>query len=69
MYDDMHDWVAANENMAKVLAARGYRYQFVFAKNAGHGNRPTKMQTAARGARVAVEVTRGAKCDTRGAII
>jgi iron(III)-enterobactin esterase len=45
MRDDMHDWVVANENMAKVLAARGYHYQFVFARNAGHCDRPTKLQT------------------------
>jgi len=45
MRDNMHDWVEANENMARVLAAKGYHYQFVFAKNAGHGDRPTKMQT------------------------
>jgi enterochelin esterase-like enzyme len=45
MRDDMHDWVVANENMAKVLAAKGYQYQFVFAKNAGHCDRPTKLQT------------------------
>ena len=36
MRDNMHDWVVANENMAKVLAAKGYHYQFVFARNAGH---------------------------------
>ncbi len=36
MRDDMHDWVVANENMAKALAAKSYHYQFVFAKNAGH---------------------------------
>jgi iron(III)-enterobactin esterase len=45
MLDNMHDWVLANENMARVLAAKGYHYQFVFARNAGHGDRPTKMQT------------------------
>jgi enterochelin esterase family protein len=45
MLDNMHDWVLANERMAKVLAAKGYHYQFVFAKNAGHGDRPTKLQT------------------------
>jgi iron(III)-enterobactin esterase len=45
MRDNMHDWVLANENMAKVLAAKGYHYQFVFARNAVHGDRPTKMQT------------------------
>ena len=47
MRDDMHDWVVANENMAKALAAKGYRYQFVFARNAGHCDRPTKLQTFA----------------------
>ena len=41
----MHDWVQANENMARVLAAKGYHYQFVFARNAGHGDRDVKMQT------------------------
>jgi enterochelin esterase-like enzyme len=45
MRDDMHDWVIANQNMAKVLAAKSYRYQFVFARNAGHCDRPTKLQT------------------------
>ena len=43
--DNMHDWVIANENMAKVLAARGYHYQFVFARNAGHTDRAVKQQT------------------------
>jgi len=43
--DGMHDWVVANENMAKVLAAKGYHYQFVFARNAGHTDRAVKMQT------------------------
>jgi len=45
MRDNMHDWVEANERMAKVLAAKGYHYQFVFARNAGHGDRATKQQT------------------------
>ena len=45
MRDNMHDWVVANENMARVLAARGYHYQFVFARNAGHGDRAVKQQT------------------------
>ncbi|HJZ74217.1 MAG TPA: alpha/beta hydrolase-fold protein [Vicinamibacterales bacterium] len=43
--DGMHDWVLANENMAKVLAAKNYTYQFVFARNAGHCDRAVKMQT------------------------
>lgn len=45
MNDHMHDWVVANEDMAKVLAAKGYSYQFVFARNAGHVDRAVKLQT------------------------
>jgi iron(III)-enterobactin esterase len=45
MRDNMHDWVMANENMARVLAAKGYHYQFVFARNAGHTDRGVKQQT------------------------
>ena len=45
MRDDMHDWVVASENMAKVLGAKGYLYQFVFARNAGHCDRGMKLQT------------------------
>ncbi len=45
MRDNLHDWVVANENMAKVLAAKGYHYQFVFARNAGHTDRAVKQQT------------------------
>ena len=45
MRDDMHDWVVANERTARALAAKGYHYQFVFARNAGHCDRPTKLQT------------------------
>ncbi len=37
--DGYHDWVLANELMAKELAAKGYHYQFVFARNAGHTDR------------------------------
>jgi enterochelin esterase-like enzyme len=43
--DNYHDWVLANENMAKVLAAKGYHYQFIFARNAGHTDRAVKQQT------------------------
>lgn len=43
--DDYHDWVLANENMAKVLTAKGYHYQFVFAQNGGHTDRTVKQQT------------------------
>jgi enterochelin esterase-like enzyme len=45
MRDNMHDWVVANENMAKALAAKGYHYQFVFARGAGHCERSVKEQT------------------------
>ena len=45
MRDGMHDWVVANQRMASVLAAKGYHYQFVFARNAGHTDRAVKQQT------------------------
>ena len=45
MRDDMHDWVLANERMAKVLAEKGYDYQFVFSKNAGHCDGAVKQAT------------------------
>ena len=45
MRDNMHDWVVANENTAKALAAKGYHYQFVFARNAGHCDGSVKQQT------------------------
>ena len=45
MRDNMHDWVVANEHMAAALAAKGYHYQFVFARNAGHVDGGVKKQT------------------------
>ncbi len=45
MRDGMHDWVLANENLAKALAAKGYHYQFVFAENAMHVDRAVREQT------------------------
>jgi iron(III)-enterobactin esterase len=45
MRDGMHDWVLANERMARVLADKHYHYQFVFAQNAGHTDGPVKRQT------------------------
>jgi enterochelin esterase family protein len=45
MRDNMHDWVVANETMAKALAAKGYHYQFTFARDAGHCDRAVKQQT------------------------
>ena len=45
MSDNMHDWVSANEDMAEVLAAKGYHYQFVFARNAVHVDHAVREQT------------------------
>jgi enterochelin esterase-like enzyme len=45
MRDNMHDWVVANENMARMLADKGYSYQFIFARNAGHVDHKVKQQT------------------------
>jgi hypothetical protein len=45
MRDGMHDWVLANENMGRVLAAKGYHYQFVFARNAVHVDKAVLEQT------------------------
>jgi hypothetical protein len=45
--DGMHDWTAANEDMARVLADKGYHYQFVFSRNAGHVDGATVGQTLA----------------------
>jgi enterochelin esterase family protein len=45
MRDNMHDWVEANQRMAKVLAAKGYKYQFTFARDAGHCDRAVKQQS------------------------
>jgi iron(III)-enterobactin esterase len=45
MRDGMHDWVLANENMAKVLADKNYHYQFVFGRSAGHVDRAVVQQT------------------------
>ena len=45
MRDDMHDWVLANQRMARVLAEKGYKYQFVFARDSGHCDRAVKLQT------------------------
>ena len=44
MRDDMHDWVEANHQMAKVLRAKGYEYQYLFCLNSGHGIRNAKAQ-------------------------
>jgi iron(III)-enterobactin esterase len=44
MRDDMHDWVEANNRMAHVLAAKGYRYQYVYALNQGHSMNNARQQ-------------------------
>jgi hypothetical protein len=41
----MHEWTQSAELMAKVLADKGYHYQFLFARNAKHVDRPTVAQT------------------------
>ena len=45
MRDDMHDWVVANQRMAKALADKGYKYQFVFARDSGHCDVNMKRRT------------------------
>ena len=45
MRDGLHDGVAANEAMAKALATKGYAYQFIFARNAGHVDHAVREQT------------------------
>ncbi len=43
--DGMHDWVEANNRMAKVLKAKGYHYQYVYCLNARHVDRKARAQT------------------------
>jgi len=43
--DGMHDWTQADERFAKVLAAKGYHYQFLFARNAVHVDKGVVAQT------------------------
>ena len=40
-----HNWVLANQRMAATLQAKGYHYQFVFCKGAGHVDRRAVAQT------------------------
>ena len=44
MRDGMHDWVEANNRMAKVLKSKGYHYQYLYCLNVGHGLGPAKAQ-------------------------
>jgi enterochelin esterase-like enzyme len=41
----LHNWVLANQNMAKVLAAKHYHYRFEYAKTAGHVDQRVVSQT------------------------
>ena len=45
--ESMRNWVLANQRMAAVLKAKGYAYQFVYAKEAGHVDRPVRAHTLA----------------------
>lgn len=47
MRDGIHDWVAANHDMAAVLEQKGYHYQYVFALDSGHCERKVREQTLA----------------------
>lgn len=40
-----HNWVMANERMAKVLKAKGYHYQYVFSQGAKHVDGRAVRQT------------------------
>jgi enterochelin esterase-like enzyme len=40
-----HNWVIANQRMVAVLKAKGYHYQFVYAKGAGHVDGKAVAQT------------------------
>ena len=43
----MRSWVLANQRMAEVLKTKGYPYQFVYAKEAGHVDRQVRAMTLA----------------------
>ncbi|HUA64265.1 MAG TPA: alpha/beta hydrolase-fold protein [Alphaproteobacteria bacterium] len=43
----LHNWVMANQRMAAVLKAKGYHYQFIFAKDSGHVDRRVVGETLA----------------------
>ncbi len=65
MRDDMGDWVEANACMAKVLKDKGYDYQYLFCRGAGHsvGNAqaqflPHALEWTWKGYKVKERVTR-----------
>ncbi len=41
----LHNWVMANNRMAAALKAKGYHYQYVFARGAGHVDGRAVQQT------------------------
>jgi enterochelin esterase-like enzyme len=41
----LHNWVLANQRMVAALKEKGYHYQYVFAKNAGHTDAKVYDQT------------------------
>lgn len=41
----LHNWVLANKRMADVLKAKGYHYQLIYAKGAGHTDGKVIAQT------------------------
>jgi len=41
----LHNWIIANINMAAALKTKGYHYQFVYAKDAGHTDGKVISQT------------------------
>jgi enterochelin esterase-like enzyme len=43
----LHNWVMANQRMAAELKKKGYAYQYVFAKGAGHTDGRVTKQTLA----------------------
>jgi enterochelin esterase-like enzyme len=45
LQDGMHDWVAANNALAQVLAQKGYHHQYVFALDSGHCDARVRQQT------------------------
>jgi enterochelin esterase-like enzyme len=40
-----HNWVLANQRMAAVLKAKGYHYEYVFCRGAGHVDHKAVAQT------------------------
>jgi hypothetical protein len=53
--DGMHDWTLAAALMAKVLAAKGHRYQYVFARKFQARRPADRRADFAAGARMALE--------------